>query len=146
MQKKVKNIRHGVFYVMFCLGFVSVLYFSWVNSPNLATTGLLPRWLTNWSDDYHNDTRRTAVPFIFLGIIVGFHLLMGKAKTKVWALYYVLMVLLVCLAEFVQIFLPKRVFDIRDIVWACFATTLVLLFFYIFSRLTNRWKIPRSTK
>lgn len=124
-----------IFYLLFVFGVILVFYFSWINSPRLALSGVLPKWISNWADSYENWTRRTAVPFVFLSILIGIRLIITKAPLKRWLLNYILLIFLVILAEFVQIFLPHRIFDWRDIAWGVIGSTFGLVIFYILNSL-----------
>jgi glycopeptide antibiotics resistance protein len=89
---------------------LAIFYFSWVPSPDLRTTGLLPHWLALWTERNHN--LRTAVPFFALGFCAVY----WKKRPSTEMLLFLCFVL-VLLAECGQLYLPGRHFDIRDIGW-----------------------------
>lgn len=102
---------------LFIAGIVAVLYFSWLPYPNLGKYGYLPRWLSRWTDTNANMNTRTAVPFTFLGMVSGFRLLLSKLVWYRWLTMWLILVLLVFLAEVGQLLLTLRHFDWGDIIW-----------------------------
>lgn len=123
-------MRTYFFYVFIVLGMLSVLYFSWIESPRLSLNGALPKWLTKWTDNNENDNMRTAVPFIFLSVCMGILLILKEASLRWWIISLLLLVCLVFLAEIGQLFLPLRRFDWEDIGWAVWPSFIILSLFY----------------
>tara|TARA_R110001632_G_scaffold17995_2_gene56257 strand:- start:479 stop:913 length:435 start_codon:yes stop_codon:yes gene_type:complete len=106
--------------VLFLLGIGAVLifYLSWKVDPNLEETSFIPEWLAEWADNAHNDRKRTGVPFIGLGILLGGYLLyVGKSTVNNWSIAWLIMIIVVGIAELGQYFLPSRSPDIEDIIW-----------------------------
>lgn len=96
---------------------LSVAYFSWLPSPALSESPLLPKWLSNWADEHYN--LRTAIPFLGIGF-------MGGLSRR----YLLTLMLCFALASFVeigQLLLPKRTFDLEDIMYAMLGTLMGLL-------------------
>jgi len=119
---------------------ISVFYFSWLSSPQLANSGLLPEWLILWADAPENENLRTAIPFVFLGIISGTVLLQKSKSFKKWINCWLLLLALVLVAELGQLFLPLRSFDIEDIGWGALGSAFGLVITFVLSR-TNLKKI-----
>jgi len=119
-------------YVLFCVGILVIFYFSWTSSPRLGTTGFLPKWVTDWTDVQQNETIRTAIPFLFVGLLTGMYLTIRKLQAKHWAFSFLILLFVVCLAEFGQLFLPMRNCDILDILWGAIGSGFGLLFIYLF--------------
>ncbi len=86
-----------------------IFYFSWVPSPALGQTGMLPLWLAEWTDANYN--LRTAVPFLILGIV---SVLLHFKKTLVLRMG----ILGAFVVESVQLLLPQRNFDMADVAFA----------------------------
>ena len=106
-------MRTILFYLFLAVGFVLVLYLSWLYESKIGSSWLVPGWLAEWVDATENDTIRTGVPFVFLGLVIGGWLRKkGKAMKK-----WLLLLVLVLIAELGQLFLPLRIFDWRDVAW-----------------------------
>lgn len=125
-----KSIGFYIFCVLILLGVLSVLYFSWISSPRLEYNWLVPNSIAKWTDSYENMNLRTAVPFFFIGIFSGFLLILNNAILKRWIFIWILLCLLVILAELGQFFRPHRIFDKGDIKWGVYGATLSLLPLY----------------
>lgn len=108
-----KALIHLLIYIGIVFLVFIVLLFSWLPSPSFKNLEFLPEWLIVWTDIH--GWVRTAVPFVPLSVLV--FALLGKHVRNKWI--YLCLFLLAFLAELVQIFLPMRVFDWMDIVWAC---------------------------
>ncbi|OYU93078.1 MAG: hypothetical protein CFE21_21890 [Bacteroidetes bacterium B1(2017)] len=87
----------------------SIFYFSWVPSPELGQTGMLPLWLAEWTDA--NENLRTAVPFLILGIL---SVLLQFKKTQVLRFGIIGAMVI----ESVQLLMPERSFDMADVAFA----------------------------
>lgn len=111
---------------------LAIFYFSWVPSPDLRTTGLLPQWLALWTERNHN--LRTAVPFFALGFCAVYW--KKRPSTEILLL---LCFALVLLAESGQRYLPGRHFDIRDIGWGMVGGVLGFDAGIFFLRFYNRF-------
>jgi hypothetical protein len=136
-----KILMRLVFFGFFLLiGIGAVFYFSWLPQPDFRTISFIPGWLARWSNTH--DTLRTAIPFLFLGIYAGLWLTYSKKSPIWWLFTWLAFVLIAIIAEVGQVFLPLRVFDLRDILWGC-AGTLSGLFgaalFSTFLKATSRY-------
>ena len=118
-----------------------LLYFSWISSPKFSLNAMVPDWVSNWTDKRENENIRTGVPMICLGLITGILLNLKKAKTNWWILSWVLMVLLVFLAEFGQLFIKLRSFDFKDIAWGTLGATIGLLAVFVFKKMITKNKL-----
>lgn len=105
-------------FILFAIGVILVLLFSWKTNPNVGEYSFLPNWLIDWADRYSNNQIRTAIPFIGLGILSGVFLEYPK-KAPLYFRFWVwcLLVLLVGIAELGQYFIPTRHPDSKDFVW-----------------------------
>ncbi|MDE3741479.1 hypothetical protein [Maribacter polysaccharolyticus] len=127
MKLLFENKVNGIMGVLFFIGVFLVFFLSWKTDPNLKGTPLIPEWLSDWTDNVHNDRRRTGVPFIGLGLLAGMYLIYIK-RTKVfyWGLVWFVLGFVVVIAEAVQYFLPSRSMDLKDIFWGGVGSTIGL--------------------
>ena len=130
-------MRSSIYYSLLVFGIILVLYFSWLASPTLGLSGILPKWIADWADDIENITIRTAVPFVFLSVLIGIQLLLKKASLHWWFVGYIALLFLLFLAELGQLFLPQRNFDWKDIAWGVAASTIGLITMYGIGKLKN---------
>ena len=130
-------MRSSIYYSLLVFGIILVLYFSWLASPTLGLSGVLPKWIADWADDIENITIRTAVPFVFLSVLIGIQLLLKKAPLNSWFVGYIALLFLLFLAELGQLFLPQRFFDWEDIAWGVVASTVGLIAMYGIGKLKN---------
>jgi hypothetical protein len=106
--------------ILLFVGAALIFYLSWLPDPQIGLSNFVPDWIAEWADAKSNETIRTSVPFIFLGLLIGFWLLRGENFLKQWLLYWLLLIAIVLVAELGQLFLPNRIFDWRDVAWgAC---------------------------
>ena len=98
-------------------GAALVLLLSWLPQPKLGLMWFIPDWLAAWTDADENDTLRTGVPFVGLGLIVGIWLCRLAYSWDRWFAAWLGLVALVLIAEAGQLFLPKRSFDWLDVAW-----------------------------
>lgn len=130
--------------VLFCFfivfGFSMVLYLSWLYEPTIGSSWFIPSGLARWVDAGKNDTLRTGVPFIFIGLLAGFWLLENRKLFKTWLLFWFLMIIIVLIAETGQIFLPLRSFDWMDVAWGAIGAAFGLGTAYI---LWGIWKLMK---
>ena len=124
--------------LLFVLGIAAVFYFSWLPQPRLGKSAYLPQWLTNWTDSNANMNLRTAIPFIFLGMICGLRLLLSKPVWYRWLIMWLTLVLLVLLAEAGQLILPLRHFDWGDILWGAIGAFIGMILMLPFGPLLKR--------
>jgi len=111
--------------ILSCFLILVVFYFSWLPQPDFRMLWYMPGWLALWSNAH--DTLRTGIPFIFLGLLSGFRLAERNSSWKQWLITWIVFVLIAFLAEAGQLFIPKRVFDWRDIAWGCLGSLSGLL-------------------
>lgn len=104
-----------------------VLYLSWTSSPKIGNINIVPGFISTWVDTYMFQTIRTAVPLFFLGLFLGLFLIVKNLTLKYWVISWILLLLLVVLAEVGQFFRPHRVFDKGDIKWGWFGATMGLI-------------------
>lgn len=110
-------MRMKVINICIVLSVASVFYFSWLPSPRLALSGVLPDWLSRWTDSNIYMNIRTAVPFVLLGLLGGLWVVYTKQPWYFWILVWLGLVFIVMLAEAGQLFLPLRHFDWGDVLW-----------------------------
>ncbi len=103
-----KLIRFCLFCILFAT-ILSVFYFSWLPNPSFKTEKYLPNWLIKWTDE--NGILRTGVPFVLLGA----NAVLLKIKTLSYFKIFWSLFALLFTAEFGQLFLPNRRFDVMDI-------------------------------
>ncbi|WP_166521574.1 VanZ family protein [Zobellia amurskyensis] len=121
--KKVKIIIT----ILFIVGVSAILFLSWKTNPNLKELPFIPEWLSDWTDQVRNNRRRTAVPFIGLGLLTGFYLISIKRTTlSFWIYVWAILFIIVCLAEAGQYFLPSRSLDLKDVIWGVIGSTVGL--------------------
>ena len=130
-------MRSYIYYSLLVFGIILVLYFSWLESPTLGLSGVLPAWIANWADNIENINIRTAVPFVFLSVLIGIQLQLKKASLNSWFVAYMSLLFLLFLAELGQLFLPQRSFDWEDIAWGAVASTVGLIAMYGIRKLKN---------
>ena len=106
-----------LFYILLAVGAGLVLYLSWVPVPKMAQFWFIPPWLASWADENRNDTIRTAVPLVGLGVLVGGWLAVRHRPWRQWLLAWAALSGLVIAAEVGQLFRAERSFDQGDIAW-----------------------------
>lgn len=109
------------------IGVGAVFFFSWIPQPRLELTTLLPDWLSRWTDNDANMNLRTAIPFVFLGLVAGSWLANTRQPVSRWVLAWLALVLVVGIAEAGQLFRPLRHFDWGDIGWGSVGAAIGLL-------------------
>lgn len=136
IQKKATNITFKlIFFFLFTIGSLLVFYLSWKTNPNVGELSYVPAWLAHWADEVHNNRMRTAVPFVFLGLLYGIYLVLLKIPNlKSWLLGWVLLSGIVLLAEWGQYFLPSRSPDFKDVLWGIFGAAAGLGLMYLLSK------------
>tara|TARA_R110002049_G_scaffold195112_1_gene364189 strand:- start:13723 stop:14178 length:456 start_codon:yes stop_codon:yes gene_type:complete len=126
---------------LFAVGVFLTLFFSWRTSPHVTELSLIPDWLSNWTDHSSNGQKRTAVPFIGLGLLMGVYIpLIKKSNIKIWVFAWIVLSLIVAIAEAGQYFLPKRVVDMGDIAWGTIGGAIGLTVSYLAHTLFCRIK------
>ncbi|MBB5350837.1 hypothetical protein HNR46_001071 [Haloferula luteola] len=120
------------------VAFILVLFFfSWIPDPALNRI----RWLSGlgaWAD--RHDQLRTAVPLVFVGVAVGAFLVAGKKGWKAWLIALLVLRELVMLAEFGQLFLPKRHCDPVDVVYGTCGAGVGLALAWVAGRIRKGWR------
>jgi hypothetical protein len=114
-------------YGLLAVGVSLVFFLSWIPQPRLELLALLPDWLTRWTDNDANMNLRTAIPFLFLGLVAGIWLISSHRPRQSWVLAWLALVLVVGLAEAGQLFRPLRHFDWADIGWGAVGSATGLL-------------------
>ncbi|GAB3260618.1 hypothetical protein GCM10027347_25060 [Larkinella harenae] len=87
----------------------------------------LPDWLARWADDGQNSDLRTAVPFVFLGFLIGIWLYRSQHSWVWWLLALLGLTLVVITAEVGQLTMPHRYFKWEDIGWGSLGSVLGLV-------------------
>lgn len=101
--------KNHLVYVIICLcsflcaGFI--FYLSWLPNGKLGKETALPQYILDWSNTNFNV--RTAVPFLVLGYLLALN-------QKVY-LAFSISLIIVCIAEAGQIYLPGRNADLKDV-------------------------------
>ena len=115
--KLTQLIKLILFFSLIALLF-SIFYFSWLPNPSFKSEHYLPNWLIRWTDAH--GTLRTGVPFLLLRVNMVLLQLKTLTNTKIF------LSLFTCLfiAEFGQLFLPYRSFDVLDILVGAMAIVL----------------------
>ncbi|MBD0850780.1 VanZ family protein [Maribacter arenosus] len=122
-----KKKANWVILFLLGIGIVLVFFLSWKTNPNLKGMPFIPGWLSDWADSVHNDRKRTGVPFIGLGLLVGSYLIyVQRTKPLYWLLVWSSLCLVVLIAEGVQYFLPSRSMDGKDIIWGILGSSVGL--------------------
>lgn len=119
-------MRYFLIYVLVAFGCIMIWYLSWVHEPKLGSNWFIPSWLAEWTDSGDNSTLRTGVPFVFLGILVGVWLTASGKSWHRWLISWLLLILVVVIAELGQLFLPLRSFHWLDIAWGAAGAALGL--------------------
>jgi drug/metabolite transporter (DMT)-like permease len=109
------------------VGVAVVFYFSWIPEPRLSLSEYMPAWLSQWTDNETNMNLRTAIPFVFLGVLVAVWLLRTNQSWYRWIAGWLLLVAVVVVAEAGQLLLPLRHFDWGDIGWGAVGAAAGLL-------------------
>lgn len=120
-------VKLFLFFVFGSLIF-SVFYYSWLPQPSFKSEKYLPNWLVSWTNEY--GVIRTGVPFIFLGFIASL------SRSRAFSVLKIFLTLtgVLLLAEFGQLFLPNRSFDILDIIAGMVAIILGQLVGMLFKK------------
>jgi glycopeptide antibiotics resistance protein len=122
--------------IFIILGTCLVFYFSWLPNPNIGVKPYFPHWLGEWTNK--NGNLRTAIPFVFLGVLLEFGFVDLKEVWKKRLVILLILVIIVFIAELGQLFLPKRHFDIEDILWGLSGSILGLYAGNISKRILGR--------
>ncbi|WP_072865831.1 VanZ family protein [Arenibacter palladensis] len=113
--------------LLFVLGVFIIFYLSWKSNPNVGELSFVPDWLADWTDKERNSRRRTAVPFIGLGILLGAYLSYKKRiSLGSWFFVWIVLGIIVSVAEMGQYFLPSRSPDMKDVIWGVVGSSVGL--------------------
>ncbi|MGY8914248.1 MAG: VanZ family protein [Flavobacteriales bacterium] len=127
--------------LLFILGIFLIFFLSWKADPNIGEFSYVPDWLAEWTDADRNNRRRTAVPFVALGILAGgFMIYIKRTKLLFWFFAFLLLSTIVALAEAGQYFLPSRSPDLKDVIWGVVGAFIGLSLTYLMSKLINAVK------
>lgn len=119
-------------------GVFLVFYFSWLPDPDIGYKSYFPAWLGKWTNA--NANLRTAVPFLFLGIIAEIWFNDGQHVLRKRTIIFLAASLVVTAAEVGQLFLPHRTFDLRDIGWGMTGTAVGMFIGATFLFLYQRFR------
>lgn len=100
-----------------------ILYFSWVPDPNIGDLAILHGWFSDWINSYGN--LRTAVPFFVFALF--FELVYHWSSLKSRIILIIGSLIIVSIAEVGQLLLPKRHFDLMDIIFGLSGTIMGLI-------------------
>jgi len=150
--KKTINLLRNVMITMFSkqtillmlgilLGTFLVLYLSWTSSPKIGGLKFIPSWISTWVDSYTFMTIRTAIPLMGLGVFTGLFLNYQKRRKTWWLISWILITILVLLAELGQLYRPLRSFDWLDVIWGVLGSGLGLSLIYILSFIKAKYFI-----
>ena len=109
--------KNRISYTLIALGVGMVLYLSWQPQPSMTTDWFIPRWLAAWADENGNDTIRTGVPLVALGLLTGVQLAWQRQPWQQWIWAWLGLSGMVVVAEIGQLFLVNRSFDVKDAGW-----------------------------
>jgi len=99
------------------VGILLIFGLSWKADPNLKGLPLIPSWLYNWTDSYGNSRIRTAVPFVFLSLLIGAWFWIRNVPAYYFVVAWGVLTAVVVLAELGQYFIPMRDVDLKDMFW-----------------------------
>ena len=116
-----------VVFLLVALGIALVFYLSWVPNPDMALVWFVPGWIAHWTDARSNGDIRTAVPFVFLGLITGVWLFRSQKPAVWWFVTLLGLTGIAVIAEVGQLALPHRHFSWADIRWGGIGSLLGLL-------------------
>ena len=128
-------MKSKLIYGLIGIGILLVFYLSWIPNPRIGEQVYLPNWLGEWTDAQQNDTIRTGVPFLGIGIVLGFYFQHKNTALKTWCLALLLLTSVGLLAELGQLFMPLRSFDLIDILWAFVGACIGLFLGCLFGRI-----------
>ncbi len=115
--------RRAIAVAAFTLVCIAVIYLSVCSGPTTATVPWMPRYLALWLDGH--DFIKNLLGFFVLGI-TGMAAVGGERPLiRPWRLAVVLTLFVVCL-ELIQLKLPHRVADVRDVLAGWVAILLAL--------------------
>lgn len=137
--------KNRISYTLIALGVGMVLYLSWQPQPSMTTDWFIPRWLAAWADENGNDTIRTGVPLVALGLLIGVQLAWQRQPWRQWVWAWLGLSGMVVVAEIGQLFLVNRSFDVKDAGWGA-AGALVGLGTAAAIKVFNTQKLKSSDK
>ncbi|RAJ94148.1 VanZ like protein [Larkinella arboricola] len=123
------------------LGIALIFYLSWVPDPHMSFVWFLPEWVAHWADVKKNADLRTAVPFVFLGFMVGTWLSRSGHPWSWWVLAVLGLTLVAVVAEAGQLVLPQRHFSWADILWGAAGSGLGLLMAFLLLYINRQLKV-----
>ena len=130
-------MRSFIWIFLIVIGALVVFYLSWIYSPRFEYNQFVPSWLARWADKEENYNTRTALPLFFLGIISGLFLMFKKMKLRLWLYTWLILTLVVLIAELGQFLLPLRSSDWKDVYWGSLGAAIGLLVTYLFKFILN---------
>lgn len=99
-------------------GVILICFLSWKKNPDLTGVDWIPGWISDWGDLSRNSSKRTGIPFLFMGISVGLILRIQQNLTmRTMILYWLYLVIFIIIVEAVQLMIPTRYPDIKDVGW-----------------------------
>ncbi|MFD1140630.1 VanZ family protein [Larkinella insperata] len=128
-------------FILTVLGIALVFYLSWVPDPHMRFVWFLPKWIAHWADIKQNEDLRTAVPFVFLGFLVGTWLSRSQHPWSWWVLSILGLTVVAAVAEAGQLLLPRRHFSWADILWGAAGSSLGLFVALVFMLINRQLKV-----
>ncbi|GAB3893691.1 hypothetical protein GCM10028803_08060 [Larkinella knui] len=116
-----------IVFLLMILGIALVFYLSWVPSPKMELVWFLPDWVARWADVKENENIRTAVPFVFLGVLMGVLLVRVRKPWPWWFVSLLGLTAVALIAEVGQLTLSHRYFSWSDVLWGTAGSALGLL-------------------
>ena len=110
-------MKSSLFYFSLLLGAGIVCFLSWLPNPIISSYGFFPHQVGHWVDADANINIRTAVPFLFMGLLAGVWLLFTRQAWQRWVGVFFGLVSIAFIAEAGQLWLPYRHLDWGDIGW-----------------------------
>jgi len=132
--------RKTWYFLSIFLGIGLVFLLSWIQDPTLGLPSFLPASLRAWTNRQENENIRTAVPFVFLGLVFSLHEFRRAFSFPRYTIALLLLALVVTLAEAGQAFIPHRSPDPGDIAWGIAGSLLGMIIPLPFRWLSNTRK------
>lgn len=132
--------------LLIVLSIALVFYLSWIPNPRMSLVWFLPDWIANWSDIDENENIRTAVPFVFIGLLSGVWLSESRCAWRSWLLTFLSLIAIVLLAEAGQLVLPKRSFSWEDVVWGAIGSIIGLVAGFAIISIKNHFQMRFSSR
>ncbi|WP_460953263.1 VanZ family protein [Spirosoma litoris] len=104
-------------YIMLIIGTALILYLSWQPNYHFKHIWFIPGWVSRWTDVHAHGNIRTAIPFVFMGLVAGFLPTSTPRSLFNWLVLWLILIGIVTLAEIGQLLIPSRYPSVEDIGW-----------------------------